>query len=68
MAVRKFEDLVAWQKAYELCMAVYKATSAFPKEEQYGLAVHLRKTALSCPSNIAEGYERKNQKEFSNFL
>jgi four helix bundle protein len=47
---------------------VYRLTGKFPKEEQFGLGAHLRKTAISCPSNIAEGYERKNNKEFNTFI
>lgn len=68
MSIKRFEELIAWQKAYELCIEIYKATTAFPKEEQFGLASHLRKTALSCPSNVAEGFERKNDKEFNTFI
>lgn len=68
MAIQNFEDLIAWQKAYALCLFVHKLTQDFPKEEQYGLTAHLRKTAVSCPSNIAEGFERKNDKEFNTFI
>jgi four helix bundle protein len=68
MGIRRFEDLIAWQKAYDLCLTVYRLTGKFPKDEQYGLTAHLRKTAISCPSNIAEGYERKNNKEFNTFI
>jgi four helix bundle protein len=68
MSIKRFEDLLAWQKSYELCRFVFQITKHFPKEEIYGLAAHIRKTALSCPSNIAEGYERRNNKEFNTFL
>lgn len=68
MAIKHFEDLIAWQKAYALCLKIYKITQKFPQEEQYGLKAHIRKTALSCPSNIAEGYERRNKKEFNTFI
>ena len=68
MGIQKFEDLIAWQKAYNLCLVIYRLTGNFPREEQFGLAAHLRKTALSCPSNIEEGYERKNTKEFNTFI
>jgi len=68
LSIRCFEDLLAWQKCYELCLYIYEITKAFPKDEVYGLSAHIRKTALSCPSNIAEGYERKNNKEFNNFI
>ena len=47
---------------------IYKATSDFPKEEIFGLTSHLRKSAISIPSNIAEGAARKGQKEFIRFL
>ena len=68
MGIQKFEDLIAWQKAYALCLEIYAMSAKFPKEEQYGLSTHIRKTALSCPSNIAEGFERKNDNEFKTFI
>lgn len=68
MGIKRFEDLLAWQKCYDLSLFIYQITKTFPKDEMYGLSAHLRKTAISCPSNIAEGYERKNNKEFNTFI
>ncbi len=61
-------DLDVWKKSINLVTDIYKATSDFPKEEIFGLTSHLRKTAISIPSNIAEGAARKGQKEFIRFL
>ena len=63
-----YQDLVAWQKAMDLVTHVYRATTAFPKEEIYGLTSQLRRAAVSVPSNIAEGQGRKGDGEFRHFL
>jgi four helix bundle protein len=47
---------------------IYKATEAFPKQETYGLAVQLRRAAVSVPANIAEGAARNSTKELVQFL
>ncbi len=52
----------------ELCETVYKITSEFPKQEQYGLISQLRRCFISIPSNIAEGFVRRHPKEFKQFL
>lgn len=61
-------DLDVWNKSINLVTDIYKATSDFPKNEIFGLTAHLRKTAISIPSNIAEGAARKGNKEFIYFL
>ena len=68
MTIKRFEDIVAWQKARELTCAVYVQTrkSAFAKD--YGLVDQIRRAAVSIGSNIAEGFERGNNKEFVVFL
>ena len=53
-----------WQKAYNLCIEIYKITRTFPKEELYGLTSQMRRAAISVPSNIAEGYGRKTTPEY----
>lgn len=63
-----FRKLHVWKLSCEYTLAVYAATSGFPKEERYGLAAHLRKTALSVASNIAEGGSRESPKEFLQFV
>lgn len=72
MAERKpaksFKDLIVWQKAYRLVLETYKLTKGFPKEELFCLTNQMRRTALSIPCNIAEGYGRQHNKEYKNFL
>jgi four helix bundle protein len=63
-----FRDLVVWQRAMQLTVAVYKLTRAFPREELYGLTNQIRRAAVSMPSNIAEGHGRLNTREFCQFL
>lgn len=65
---RSYEDLVVWQKAVELVTEVYVATSRFPREEMYGLTSQMRRSAVSIPSNIAEGQGRATKGEFVQFL
>ena len=54
-----FRDLIAWQKAMNLADLVYDITETFPPRERFGLAFEMRKSAVSIPSNIAEGHRRK---------
>lgn len=63
-----FKDLKIWQKGIELVDIVYEVTSGFPKEEFFGLSVQSRRSAVSIPSNIAEGSQRTSDKEFANFI
>jgi len=66
--VRSYKDLVAWQKSMDLVIAVYQASQGFPKEEIFGLVSQTRRSAVSVPSNIAEGHARTSKKEFQYFL
>ena len=68
MAVKNYRELIVWQKAMDLVEAVYRATGGFPKEETYGLAIQLRRAAVSIPSNIAEGQGRRSTRDFLRFL
>src|SRR3989338_963418 len=63
-----YKDLIVWQKAIELAVAVYTLTGKFPKEEKYGLISQMRRAAISIPSNIAEGKLRRSDKELRQFL
>jgi four helix bundle protein len=63
-----YKELIVWQKAMELVVAVYKITSQYPIDEKYGLISETRKTARSVPSNIAEGRRRLTEKEYCRFL
>ncbi len=65
---RGYRKLIAWQKADELIMKIYQVTKTFPKEEIYGLVSQLRRSALSVPTNIAEGMARKTEKDKAHFL
>jgi four helix bundle protein len=66
--VRSYRDLVVWQKAMALAIAVYRATGHFPKDELYGLTSQMRRAAVSVASNIAEGQARHSRREFLLFL
>jgi four helix bundle protein len=57
--ISSFRDLIAWQKSMDLADMVYDLTENFPPRERFGLAYQLRKSAVSIPSNIAEGSRRK---------
>lgn len=65
---RPHYKLEAWKDAMALVSAVYRLTRGFPKEEIYGLTSQLRRSAVSIPSNIAEGAARQGPKEFAQFL
>ena len=67
-AARSFRELVVWQRSIELAALVYRLTGVFPKEEMYGLTSQLRRSAVSVPSNIAEGQGRLSTGEFRQFL
>ena len=68
MAGQNYQDLVAWQKAMDLVVAVYTASAVFPRDELYGLRSQMRGAAVSVPSNIAEGQGRRTRNEFARFL
>ncbi|MGD0095127.1 MAG: four helix bundle protein [Terracidiphilus sp.] len=63
-----FKDLVVWQRAIQLTVAVYKLTSLFPASERFGLTNQLRRASVSVASNIAEGYGRSSKGEYILFL
>ena len=66
--IQSFRDLHVWQRSMELTVAVYRLTEGFPRGEVFGLTSQLRRSAVSIPSNIAEGYGRLNRREFKRFL
>ena len=66
--ISSYNDLVVWQKSVELVTETYKATSRFPREETFGLTSQMRRSAVSIPSNIAEGQGRATKGEFVQFL
>lgn len=66
--LRSYRELVAWQKALALAIEVYSITKGLPHDEIYGLTSQLRRSAVSVPSNIAEGQGRATKGEFIQFL
>ncbi|MEJ2313749.1 MAG: four helix bundle protein [Nitrospirota bacterium] len=66
--MKNYKELNVWQKAYDLCLDIYRITKEFPDEERYGLVAQIRRAAVSVPSNIAEGYGRKGIADYVRFL
>ena len=66
--LRDFRELTVWRKAHELVLDIYRHTREFPADERFGLTSHLRKTATSIGSNIAEGCGRGSDLELARFL
>ncbi|MGD0735654.1 MAG: four helix bundle protein [Terracidiphilus sp.] len=63
-----YMDIVVWQRAVQMAVAVYKLTSSFPDSERFGLTNQLRRASVSVASNIAEGYGRMSKGEYPQFL
>jgi len=66
--LKNFRELKVWDKSYNLCVKIYRITRKFPLEERYVLTSQIRKSALSVPSNIAEGYGRKTKADYVRIL
>ena len=66
--IESYRDLIVWEQAIELAVAVYGTTRVWPKEELYGLTSQARRAATSVPANIAEGYARESRASYQNFL
>jgi len=66
--MHNFKELVVWQKSFDLVTEIYKLTSQFPDEEKYALKSQMRRSAISIPSNIAEGCGRNSDKALLNYL
>jgi four helix bundle protein len=63
-----YRDLIAWKKAFDLALAIYRGTACFPDEEKYGITSQLRRAGVSVASNIAEGQGRNSKAEFRHYL
>jgi len=63
-----YRNLIIWQKSDELAFLIYKLTEQFPRHELFGITSQLRRAALSIPTNIVEGYNRKSRKELHRFI
>jgi four helix bundle protein len=59
---------MVWQKSMTLVTTIYKELKSFPKDELYGLSSQIKRSAVSIPSNIAEGYGRDGTKDYLRFL
>jgi four helix bundle protein len=66
--IRNFRDLDIWKKGIEIVKDTYRIAGGFPKQEFYGLVSQMQKSAVSIPSNIAEGFNRFHNKEYKQFL
>lgn len=66
--MKSHKDLTVYRKSVDLVVSIYKQTANFPPEEKFGLTSQLRRSAVSVPSNIAEGAARQGKKEFNRFL
>jgi four helix bundle protein len=66
--IRPHQKLEVWKSSMDLVQMVYELTQTFPKEEMYGLTAHVRRTAISVPSNIAEGSARSSKPQLAHFL
>lgn len=64
----RFEDIVAWQKAYEVTMTIYQVTLNSNFSKDFGLKDQIRRSSVSIMANIAEGHGRRSNNEFANFL
>jgi four helix bundle protein len=67
-AIQNYRDLGVWQKAIALCVACYRVTSGFPKEEMYGMTAQIRRASVSVAADIAEGHGREHTRTFIQFL
>ena len=63
-----YRDLTVWQKSMDLVDVIYALCKQLPREETYCLSDQMRRSAVSIPSNIAEGQKRSSAKDFSHFL
>ena len=66
--IATYRDLIAWQKSMGLAEVAYGLVRKLPKDEQYGLALQVRRAAVSVPANVAEGYNRHARRAYCNFV
>lgn len=66
--IRSYKDLIVWQRASQLAVAVYELTAQFPESEKFGLYSQMQRAAVSIASNIAEGRHRSSRRDFRRFL
>ncbi len=66
--ISTYKDLIVWQKSMNLVKEIYLLAKSFPKTEEYGLSSQIKRSAISVPSNIAEGWGRNSSKSYTHFL
>jgi len=66
--MRNYKDLLVWEKAHNLTLAVYKITLVFPKDERFGLTSQIRRASSSVAANLAEGCGRRSDGEMARFV
>jgi four helix bundle protein len=66
--VKNFKELSVWKLGVEIVTEIYKVTRSYPSEEKFGIISQMRRAAVSIPSNVAEGFNRRHSKEFARFL
>jgi four helix bundle protein len=66
--MKSYRDLIVWQKSMNWVTLVYPLTSKIPESEKFGLISQIKRSSVSIPSNIAEGYGRNYKKDYSRFL
>ena len=66
--ITSFKDLEIWKRGIALVEKIYELTRSFPKEELYGLTGQMRRASVAVPSNIAEGFGRRHNAEYRQFL
>ena len=64
VAIQNYRDLIVWQKSMDLTTAVYRLAGSFPANERFGLTSQMQRSAVSVPTNIAEGHERHSRGDF----
>ena len=65
---KTFEELIVWQKSHQFVLEIYKLTQSFPQHELFGLVSQIRRSAVSVPANIAEGFKRKGKADKLRFF
>ena len=66
--MENYKELIVWKRAMELVAAAYQVAAKLPREEMFALADQMRRSSVSIPSNIAEGYGRNSTKDYARFL
>jgi four helix bundle protein len=67
MSIKSFRELLVWQKSHELVLKIYQITGQFPSHERFSLIDQMRRASISVPSNIAEGFKRRGNKDKLHF-